>query len=222
MEPSVISIKLRGANAIQALHENLHLLGAGKAQGASVFLGKAAVATKSAAAQQGPAVGKTAVVGVAGLGGTPPCLWARTAEIEGGRAATAAKGTLMRGVEVEGGKLAASGKALTLRATELEAGRACPLLANAKLEGTRAAFSAGKGATTKALATASGTAAKAAASGSGTIWSGTGLSLGLGMGLGALGPFLLLTSLGLVAAGIYLYRRNRALDTDLPLDDAVM
>lgn len=220
MEPSFISIKVRGVNAIQALHENLHLLGGGKAQGAAV-VGKAAAATKGAVATQGAGFGKTAVVSVAELGGTPPCLWARTAEIEGGRTITAAKGTLMRGIEVEGGRLAASSKGLALRATEVEAGRICPLLSNAKLEGARSAVSVGKSAAAKGLATASGTAAKAAAS-SGTIWSGTGLSLGLGMGLGALGPFLLLTSLGLVATGIYLYRRNRALDTDLPLDDAVM
>jgi hypothetical protein len=204
------------------------MLGVGKTQGAAV-LGKTAIAANGAAAQQGAAVGKTAVLSVGAAGGmppcvagAPPCLIARTAEIEGGRTVTAAKGTLMRGVEVEGGKLATTGKAMTLRATELEAARVCPLLGNAKVEGARTAVSAGKSATAKSLATASGTAAKAAASGSGTIWSGTGLSLGLGMGLGALGPFLLLSSLGLAAAGIYLYRRNRALDTELPLDDAVM
>jgi hypothetical protein len=220
MEPSIISIKVRGANAIQALHENLHMLGGAKAQGAAV-VGKTAVATKSAAVKQGAAVGKTTVVKVAELGGGAPGLFAHAAEVEGGRTLTAAKGTLMRGVEVEGGRIAATSKGLTLRAAEVEAGRALPWLGKAELEGTRMAITTGKGATAKGLATASGTAAKAAA-GSGTIWSGTGLSLGLGMGLGALGPFLLLTSLGLVATGIYMYRRNRALDTDLPLDDAVM
>jgi hypothetical protein len=71
---------------------------------------------------------------------------------------------------------------------------------------TKAAFAAAPAKT--AAAAAVKTAAVAGAS-TGTIWTGTGLSLGLGLGLGALGPVLALSALGLTAAGVYMYRRNR-------------
>lgn len=79
----------------------------------------------------------------------------------------------------------------------------------------KVAAASAKGATGVAVAAAAPSAvAGGSSAASGTIWSGTGLSLGLGLGLGAWGPVLVLGTLGLVAAGVYLYRRNRQLEAE--------
>jgi hypothetical protein len=149
-------------------------------------------------------------------------LGARGVEFETLRLGTAkaAQGATMRAVELEGAKLATTSKGTVLTATGID--RGCELLT---IKGTKAAAASGatktivasKGATAVKLKVA-GAAAKGAACAtpcaSGTLWSGTGLSLGLGLGLGAWGPVLFLGTAGLVATGIYLYRRNRELEAE--------
>jgi hypothetical protein len=182
MEP-LLSIKVKGLDALQAL------------------------------TIKGPGLGALKVKGLGALG-------ARGVELETLRlgSAKAAKGFTLRAVELEGAKLATTSKGTVLTATGIDHG--CELLtikgAKTAAASTKA-IGAASGATAVKLKVA-GTAAKgavcAAPCASGTIWSGTGWSLGLGLGLGAWGPVLFLGTAGLVATGIYLYRRNRELEAE--------
>jgi hypothetical protein len=185
MEAPLLSIKVKGLDALQGL------------------------------TIKGPGLGALKVKGLGAIG-------ARGIEFETLRAGTAkaAKGVTLRAVDLEGVKLATTSKGTVLTATGVDHG--CELLTikgakAAAASGTTKTIAVGKGATALKLKVA-GTAAKGAVCtppcASGTIWSGTGLSLGLGLGLGAWGPVLLLGTAGLVAAGIYLYRRNRELEAE--------
>lgn len=200
METAAISIKVKGADAIRILTRDGQLLVGLKGKGAA-------------------AAAKGAV---------------KVGELEATRAAAVGKGVALRSLEVEGGRVVGAGKALTIQGGEVEAtyvvngtGTAAKTMTvpkgvvAAKAASGKVAAASGKAAAKAAVvapvvagaALAPGQAAlaagKGAATSAGTIWTGTGFSLGLGLGLGALGPILVVSALGLIATGVYLYRRNQ-------------
>lgn len=194
METASITIKLKGAKALQVLNGK-GLLSVAKLKGAGAALAPAGLAKAAA-------VPAAEVEGVALLGNTTNVVGAT--EIEGTHIATATGNT---GAQAVSAKVSAAKSSL-----------AKPAALTGKMVAAQApsAQALGAGASSAAVklpalsaATASKSALTAGKAATGTIWSGTGLSLGLGLGLGAVGPALLLGALGLTATGIYLYRRNR-------------
>lgn len=202
METAAISIKVKGADAIRILTQDGQLLVGLKGKGAA-------------------AVGKGAAL--------------KISEIEAARIGAVGKGVALRSLEIEGGRIVGAGKALAIEGGEVEATYVMKGTGTAaKTAVVKNGVVAVKGVSAKAAAKAAAVspaavlapavitpgkavvvagkgaaAGSAAGSGAGTIWTGTGFSLGLGLGLGAMGPILLIAALGLIATGVYLFKRNQ-------------
>lgn len=161
--------------------------------------------------------GKTKVLG-AGIGkGTTVVvgkgLIAQAGEVEGTRLVVLGKGALAQAGASDGGRslLVATkpGGALMLRGGEIDKLTILQNVSPVQAPATKAVGLA------KAAPVAAPAIAKTVGAGavkSGTVWSGTGMSLGLGVGMGALGPLLLVSALGLIATGAYVYMRSRRFD----------
>lgn len=195
METASITIKLKGAKALQVLNGK-GLVSVAKLKGAGAALAPAGLAKAAA-------VPAAEVEGVALLGNTTNLVGAT--EIEGTQVASATGNT---GAQAVSAKVSAAKSSLAKPAA-LTGKMVAAQAPSAQALGAGASSAAAAKLPALSAATASKSALAAGKAATGTIWSGTGLSLGLGLGLGAVGPALLLGALGLTATGIYLYRRNR-------------
>ena len=219
METASITIKLKGAKALQALNGK-GVVTVAKLKGAGLALTPVANAAAVPAAEieaKGVLAGN--MVG--------------TAEVEGTRVAVAT-GNAPAGAKTVSGSLSTAKSAVVkpaAAASQAVAGQAPaakglvakPAAAASKVVAAKApAAQAMQSTASSAVAKvpvlkavgAGKSVAVAGKAATGTIWSGTGLSLGLGLGLGAVGPAVLLGALGLTATGIYLYRRNRQVELE--------
>jgi hypothetical protein len=200
MQPPALIVKLKGAQAAQLFGTGTPGLGTAPMQGVT-FFGKTAAGRGMDFEVARFSKAKLAKGSLAAKGAT-----ARTVELEGARLVTTKNGVVLHANKVIPGCEVGPAKSSVLGATSAKG--AIPGAAKGAIPGA-------------AKAKAAAVAAKGAA-GSGTIWTGTGLGLGLGLGLGAWGPALLLGTAGLVAAGVYLYKRNQELEEDeLAAEDGI-
>lgn len=195
METASITIKLKGAKALQVLNGK-SVVTVAKLKGAGLALSPVAKVAAVPAAE----LEATRFVGNV----------VTTTEIEGAPVAVATG-------KAQAGAKAVSGRAFAAKGALAKPGSAAGKVVAAKASAAQAMQSGASSAAAnvpvlKAVGASKSAAVTAGKAATGTIWSGTGLSLGLGLGLGAIGPAVLLGALGLTATGIYLYRRNRQVE----------